>query len=73
MKKDLFIGFDLDETLISSRDLGITNEPYIDSDFDIKENDKFKYSVYERSNARLLLNYIDENFNLFFYTRSGSD
>lgn len=73
MKKDIFIGFDLDETLISSLDLGITNEPYIDSDFDIKENDKFKYSVYERPNARLLLNYIDENFNLFFYTRSGSD
>lgn len=73
MKKEIYIGFDLDETLISSKDLGISNEPYIDCDFNIFANGKYKYSVYERPNARLLLNYIDQNFNLFFYTRSGED
>lgn len=72
MKKDIFIGFDLDETLISSRDLGLSNESYIDADFNISEFGLLKYSVYERPNARLLLNYIDKNYNLFFYTRSGS-
>lgn len=68
---DIYIGFDLDETLISSRILGITNEPFVDADFNLTEHGKFVFSVYERPNARVLLNYINENFNLFFYTRAG--
>ena len=73
MKKKIYIGFDLDETLINSKDLGLSNEPYIDCDFNIIDNGKFKYSVYERPNTRLLLNYIEQNFNLFFYTRAGEN
>jgi ASC-1-like (ASCH) protein len=71
--KKIYVGFDLDETLIHSKDLGISNEPYVDCDFNIMEKDKYKYSVYIRPNSILLLNYIYENFNLFFYTRAGED
>ncbi len=73
MDKKIYIGFDLDETLIHSKDLGLTNEPYVDCDFNIMEDNKFKYSVYIRPNSILLLNYIYEKYNLFFYTRAGED
>lgn len=55
--KKIYVGFDLDETLIHSKDLGISNEPYLDCDFNIMEKNKYKYSVYIRPNSILLLNY----------------
>lgn len=72
--KKIYIGFDLDETLIHGIKLGLLEEPYDDADFNLYDSQgSLSYSVYERMNARLLLNYVNDNFTLFFYTRAGED
>lgn len=75
MKKDIHVGFDMDETFIHSIDISLDQEPYVDADFNIKDLDsgKYTFSTYIRPNAGLLLNYIKENYNIFFYTRSSKD
>jgi len=75
MKKNIHVGFDIDETFIHSIDISLDQEPYVDADFNIKDLDsgKYTFSTYVRPNATLLLNYIKENYNIFFYTRSSKD
>jgi len=75
MKKNIYVGFDIDETFIHSIDIKLDQEPYIDADFNIKDADsgKLSFSTYIRPNAGLLLNYVKENYNIFFYTRSSKD
>lgn len=75
MKKNIHVGFDIDETFIHSIDIGFDQEPYVDADFNIKDLDtgKYAFSTYIRPNASLLLNYVKENYNIFFYTRSSND
>ncbi len=74
MDKKLYVGFDIDETIIHSKEIFLDNKPYCDCDFNIKNKEgEYDYSVYIRPNASLLLNYIDENYNLFFYTRATKD
>jgi polyhydroxyalkanoate synthesis regulator protein len=75
MKKNIHVGFDIDETFIHSIDIKLDQEPYVDADFNIKDVDtgKYSFSTYIRPNARLLLNYVKENYNIFFYTRSSKD
>lgn len=73
MNKKIYVGFDIDETIIHSK--AITDGvPYEDCDFNIyHDNGNLAYSVYTRPNAELLLNYVDKNYNLFFYTRATKD
>jgi hypothetical protein len=75
MKKNIYVGFDIDETFIHSIDIKLDQEPYVDADFNIKDADtgKYNFSTYIRPNAGLLLNYIKEHYNMFFYTRSSKD
>lgn len=75
MKKNIHVGFDIDETFIHSIDIKLDQEPYVDADFNIRDVDtgKYSFSTYIRPNARLLLNYVKENYNIFFYTRSSKD
>ena len=75
MKKNIYVGFDIDETFIHSIDIKLDQEPYVDADFNIKDadTDKLSFSTYIRPNARLLLNYVRDNYNIFFYTRSSKD
>lgn len=75
MKKNIYVGFDIDETFIHSIDIKLDQEPYVDADFNIKDIDtgKYSFSTYIRPNAALLLNYVKENYNIFFYTRSSKD
>lgn len=65
----------MDETFIHSIDISLDQEPYVDADFNIKDVDsgKYMFSTYIRPNASLLLNYVKENYNIFFYTRSSKD
>lgn len=73
MDKKIYVGFDIDETIIHSKEItdGVT---YEDCDFNIyHDNGNLAYSVYTRPNAELLLNYVDKNYNLFFYTRATKD
>lgn len=70
--KDIFFGFDLDETLIHSKKIGVSEQPYDDADFNIYNGNQVSYSVYIRPHAKLLLDYIKERYHLFFYTRAGS-
>lgn len=72
MKRNIFIGFDIDETFIHSKEIGLDKTPYCDSDFNIKDsNGEYNFSTYIRPNAQSLLNYVRDNFNIFFYTRSS--
>jgi len=73
MKKNIYIGFDIDETFIHSRDISIDKEPYDDADFNIKDRGDFAFSTFVRPNAALLLNYIRDTYNIFFYTRASQD
>lgn len=75
MKKNIHVGFDIDETFIHSIDIKLDQQPYVDADFNIKDMDtgKYSFSTYIRPNARLLLNYVKDNYNIFFYTRSSKD
>lgn len=75
MKKNIHVGFDIDETFIHSIDIKLDQKPYVDADFNIKDLDtgKYSFSTYIRPNAGLLLNYVKENYNIFFYTRSSKD
>jgi hypothetical protein len=75
MKKNIHVGFDIDETFIHSIDIKLDQEPYVDADFNIKDADtgKYTFSTYIRPNAGLLLNYVKEHYNIFFYTRSSKD
>jgi hypothetical protein len=75
MKKNIHVGFDIDETFIHSIDISLDQEPYIDADFNIKDVDtgRYAFSTYIRPNASLLLNYVKDNYNIFFYTRSSKD
>lgn len=75
MKKNIHVGFDIDETFIHSIDIKLDQEPYVDADFNIKDVDtgKYSFSTYIRPNANLLLNYVREHYNIFFYTRSSND
>lgn len=75
MKKNIHVGFDIDETFIHSIDIKLDQTPYVDADFNIKDKDtgKLSFSTYIRPNARLLLNHVKENYNIFFYTRASKD
>lgn len=75
MKKNIYVGFDIDETFIHSIDIKLDQEPYVDADFNIKDVDtgKYSFSTYIRPNAGLLLNYVKEHYNIFFYTRASKD
>jgi hypothetical protein len=75
MKKNIHVGFDIDETFIHSIDIKLDQTPYVDADFNIKDSDtgKYSFSTYIRPNAALLLNYVKEHYNIFFYTRSSKD
>lgn len=73
MNKKIYVGFDIDETIIHSKKI-IDGIPYDDADFHLyNENGSYAYSVYIRDNANLLLNYINKSYNLFFYTRATKD
>lgn len=73
MNKKIYVGFDIDETIIHSKQIN-DGIPFDDADFNLyHENGSYAYSVYIRDNANLLLNYIDKNYNLFFYTRATKD
>jgi len=75
MKKKIYVGFDIDETFIHSIDIKLDQNPYIDADFNIVDLDsgKLNFSTYIRPNAGLLLNYVREHYNIFFYTRATKD
>jgi hypothetical protein len=75
MKKNIHVGFDIDETFIHSIDIKLDQEPYVDADFNIKDVDtgKYSFSTYIRPNAGLLLNHVKEHYNIFFYTRASKD
>lgn len=72
MDKKIYIGFDIDETLIHSIDIKIDQKPHENTDFKIKDKDSgvYMFSTYIRPNANLLLNYIKNNYEMFFYTRA---
>lgn len=75
MKKNIHVGFDIDETFIHSIDIKLDQEPYVDADFNIMDIDtgKYSFSTYIRPNAGLLLNHVRDHYNIFFYTRSSKD
>lgn len=75
MKKKIYVGFDIDETFIHSIDIKLDQNPYVDADFNILDPDtgKLNFSTYIRPNAGLLLNYVREHYNIFFYTRATKD
>lgn len=73
MRTKLYIGFDIDETFIHSKDIDSDNIPYDDADFNIVEDNKLVFSTYIRPNASLLLNHINDNYNIFFYTRASQE
>lgn len=39
MKKNIHVGFDIDETFIHSIDIKLDQKPYFDADFNIKDSD----------------------------------
>ena len=75
MRKNIYVGFDIDETFIHSIDIKLDQKPYVDADFNIKDSDTgiYAFSTYVRPNAALLLNYVREHYHIFFYTRSSKD
>lgn len=71
MKKEVFFGLDLDETLIHTvRVWGISDIPD-DAEFFIYEDNKISYAAYIRNHTAEFLKYIDDNFTMFFYTRAA--
>lgn len=73
IKKNIYIGFDIDETLIHSVE-GLKSRYDVDpsADYYIKDEltDLIEYEVYERPNINLVLNKVANEYNLFFYTRA---
>lgn len=68
----IYVGLDLDETLIvTERYYALNDRP---DNAELYFNcDPFKYALHIRDGVRDFLNYIDDNFELFFYTRATKD
>lgn len=73
-KKSIYFGFDLDETLIHSKE---TFKSIADADpaadfyiYDQNFKKRIEYEVFIRPNTHLVLNKVDSEYNLFFYTRA---
>lgn len=73
-KKKVFFGLDLDETLIYSHEtFKSKTDADPSADFYIYDKDHpncIEYEVFERPNLHLLLNKINSEFNMFFFTRA---
>jgi TFIIF-interacting CTD phosphatase-like protein len=71
--KEIFFGFDIDETIIHSVE-GLKSKYDVDpaADFYIKSDDTdlIEYEVYVRPNIDIVLNKVAKDYNLFFYTRA---
>lgn len=76
-KKKIFFGFDLDETLIHSKETFVSKtdaDPA--ADFYIYDNqfkNRIEYEVFVRPNTNLILNKVHDEYNMFFYTRAEKE
>lgn len=73
-KKQIYFGFDLDETLIHSKE---TFKSITDADpaadfyiYDHQFKNRVEYEVFVRPNIDLVLNKVNSEYNMFFYTRA---
>ncbi len=69
---DIYLGLDIDETLIlTQRYYGLNDRPD-DAEFYF-ESDIFKFALYKRNHLDEFLKFVHQNFNVFFYTRATED
>jgi len=69
-KRDIYFGLDLDETLVHTVKVWGLGDIPEDAEFYLYEEGKISYGVYLRDGLKDFLKTIDDQFNLFFYTRA---
>jgi len=72
MNGKIYVGLDIDETLIMTKRYGSLYDRPDDAEFYF-ECGPFKYCLYKRPFLDQFLTYVHENYNVFFYTRATQE
>lgn len=72
MNGKIYVGLDIDETLIKTNQYGSLYDRPDDAEFYF-ECSPFKYALYKRPFLDEFLTYLTKKYNVFFYTRATQD